>query len=291
MDGLTKYVNSLKLTAKTIQELYAFVFDTSNIPIKYCADDEHVFAYANSHHEVKIIRPLQEYKEIISFLGENIDNLMEARTELDEALENLSKDAMQRRLDNLSRKDFVALGNHTLCKFFGAVKGNLDKFVFEGLLDEAAVRRILIGSVNLAYTTVRGKAAGTVPQAICYLADLAQQKGYDFKKGTWLHGVLVGYGVEFKDAAPNDTRRQIPPDIQYLFRDDDDFARDFLKGCIADPTPKNIAYKYQRLENERGAGGKSKVRDHNGNMAALFRWLKSYDAIQGTESNFSKKFK
>jgi len=171
MDGLTRYIDLLKRTAATVTEL------------KYA---------------VKIVRPLSEYEQLISMLGDSLKALPEADTELDEALGNIGKDALQRRLDNLKWRDLAALERQNLGKFLGAVKGNLDKYVFEGVLDETAAKRMLYGC-SLAFTVKDGKAQGSLPKAIYTLVAKAQECGYTIKNGTWIYCVLVGYGVALKD--------------------------------------------------------------------------------------------
>lgn len=78
----------------------------------------------------------------------------------------------------------------------------------------------------------------------------------------------------------------IPIAIQVLFRHDDNLAKDFLRECINDPDPKNVADRYKKLERE----GKVVKHLERGCLKDLFYWLKPYKGVDKKYSNFTRKF-
>lgn len=85
---------------------------------------------------------------------------------------------------------------------------------------------------------------------------------------------------------PQPPKDPIPIAIQVLFRHDDDLAEGFLRECINDPDPKNVADRYKKLERE----GKVVKHLERGCLKNLFYWLKPYKGVDKEYSNFTRKF-
>lgn len=205
MDGLTKYMSLLADATTTMNGLRLFVFDIREIPhTRKISDklktDNDVFEYIKANPEkIRMDMPYEDYLSLLKRFDKICMDLQSValRLELVECIANMDKSALQMRLDVLSWKDYVGLDNYNMSKILGIVRGNLEIYEIAGV--SIATARPYILTLNTAYTTTKGEAAGSIPKAIYFLTDKAQKRGYSFKKGTFLHSLVNSYGVNFDD--------------------------------------------------------------------------------------------
>lgn len=106
--------------------------------------------------------------------------------------------------------------------------------------------------------------------------------GMQLKQILWaIWGGLKQLEQQFNLAAPVVT---IPKNIAYLFKGDDGLAATFLQECQADPVPRNVAFRYKKLEM------KGKAVDHYNNVKPLYTWLSENNGVNGKYTNFNKNF-
>lgn len=222
-----------------------------------------------------MLPPALAYSKLIDLLDEAILELQsyEVKSELEECLSAISQTSLQTRLDNLSWRDFCGLESQNMAEFFSICKRSIKLYARRGLIkDEATAKCTLI---RLALVYADGK--GDIPKAIYFLTDKAQERGFSFNKGTFLHSLLSGYGVKFD----NDKSWSETPILDELLGDK---VSKYIQFCKTLPKDTDKARLWYYLVDKYKWGKKKYT------LTQVYKELKSANILGSSFQNFSQTY-